>query len=44
MYIFTLVISSCVKTREIPSKLVKYIDVPLFKAVTNTTSVTPSRT
>ena len=34
MYGFTLEISCCVKTSNIPSKLVKYIDVPLFKAVT----------
>ena len=34
MYGFTLAISCCVKTSNIPSKFVKYIDVPLFKAVT----------
>ena len=31
---FTLAISCCVKISNIPSKFVKYIDVPLFKAVT----------
>ena len=35
MYGFTLAISCCVKTSNIPSKFVKYIDVPLFKAVTS---------
>ena len=34
MYGFTLAISCSVKTSNIPSKFVKYIDVPLFKAVT----------
>ena len=34
MYGFTLAISCCVKISNIPSKFVKYIDVPLFKAVT----------
>ena len=34
VYGFTLAISCCVKTSNIPSKFVKYIDVPLFKAVT----------
>ena len=33
VYGFTLAISCCVKTSNIPSKLVKYTDVPLFKAV-----------
>ena len=36
MYGFTLAISCCVKTSNIPSKFVKYIDVPLFKAVVKT--------
>ena len=34
MYDFTLAISCPVKTSNIPSKFIKYIDVPLFKAVT----------
>ena len=34
MYGFPLAISCCVKISNIPSKFVKYIDVPLFKAVT----------
>ena len=34
MYGFTISIYCCVKTSSIPSKFVKYIDVPLFKAVT----------
>ena len=34
MYGFTLAISCCVKISNIPSKFVKYIDGPLFKAVT----------
>ena len=34
MYGFPLAISCCVKISNIPSKSVKYIDVPLFKAVT----------
>ena len=34
MYGFILAISCCVKTSNIPSKFVKYIDVPLSKAVT----------
>ena len=35
MYGFTLAISCSVKTSNIPSKFVKYIDDPLFKAVTH---------
>ena len=31
---FTLAISCCVKTSNIPCKFVKYIDFALFKAVT----------
>ena len=34
MYGFPLAISCCLKISNIPSKFVKYIDVPLFKAVT----------
>ena len=34
MYGFTLAISCCVKASNIPSKFVKYIDSPLFIAVT----------
>ena len=33
MYGFTLAISCCVKTSNIPGKFAKYIDVPLFKAL-----------
>ena len=33
MYGFTLAVSCCVKTSNIPGKFVKYIDLPLFKAV-----------
>ena len=33
MYGFPLAMSCCVKISNIPSKFVKYIDVPLFKAV-----------
>ena len=33
MYGFPLAISCCVKISNIPSKFVKYIDVPLFKAM-----------
>ena len=36
MYGFTLAISCCIKTSNIPSKIFKYIDVPLLKAVTIT--------
>ena len=36
MYGFTLAISCCVKTSNILSIFVKYIDVPLFKAVIDT--------
>ena len=36
MYGFTLAISCSVKTSNIPKRFVKYIDVPLFKAVTHT--------
>ena len=36
MYGFPLAISCCVKISNIPTKFVKYIDVPLFKAVTVT--------
>ena len=36
MYGFTLAIARCIKTLNIPSKILKYIDVPLFKAVTIT--------
>ena len=35
MYGFPLVISCCVKISNIQGKFVKYIDVPLFKAVTH---------
>ena len=38
MYGFTLAISCCVKTSNIPSKFDKYIDVPLFKAVSRSSS------
>ena len=31
---FTLAISCCVKTSNIPCKFIKYINVPLFKDVT----------
>ena len=34
MYGFPLSISYCVEVSNIPNKFVKYIDVPLFKAVT----------
>ena len=34
MYGFPLAISCCVKISKIPSKFVKYTDVPLFKAFT----------
>ena len=39
MYGFTLAISRCVKTSNIQSKFITYIDVPLFKAVTSSTAL-----
>ena len=39
MYGFPLAMFCCVKISNIPSKFVKYIDVPLFKAVTEVPGV-----
>ena len=39
MYGCTLAISRCVKTSNIQSKFITYIDVPLFKAVTSSTAL-----